>query len=106
MRLPEAFGKKNLVNVVIETPRGSKNKYDYDEEHDYFKLGKTLPDGTAFPLDFGFVPHTKAPDGDPIDALVLMEQPTYPGCIIECRCIGVIEAEQKEKGESATRNDR
>jgi len=107
MILPHAFdAEKKLVNAVVETPRGSRNKYDYDPDGDYFRLKKVLPAGTSFPLDFGFIPHTLAEDGDPIDILILMDFPSYPGCIIQCRCIGVIEAEQKEKKEKKYRNDR
>ena len=106
MKLPEPFTKDNkLINVVIETPRGSHNKYAYNPEGDYFELRKILPFGTLFPFDFGFVPGTLAEDGQPLDALVLAEFPSFPGCVIQCRCLGVIKAEQKEKGRKY-RNDR
>ncbi len=72
---------------------------------DLFRLKKVLPAGSAFPYDFGFVPSSEAEDGDPIDVLVLMDESAYPGCVIEARLIGVIEAEQTEGGET-TRNDR
>jgi inorganic pyrophosphatase len=107
MILPDAFtDNEKLINVVIETPKGSHNKYTYDREKDFFKLTKTLPLGTTFPFDFGFVPNTLADDGDPLDILVFMESSAFTGCIIECRCIGVIEATQKEKKEKKYRNDR
>lgn len=106
MKLPDAFNtEKNTINAVIETPKGSRNKYAYDKESDYFKLKKILPSGTVFPLDFGFIPHTIGGDGDPMDVLIIMEQPTYPGCVIECRVIGVIKAVQTE-GKKQLRNDR
>ncbi len=98
--------KDNSVQVIIETPRGCRNKYKYDEENGRLKLSKMLPEGMMFPYDFGFVPDTKADDGDPIDVLVLIEEPTFPGCEMECRLIGVIEAEQKEGDEERHRNDR
>jgi inorganic pyrophosphatase len=91
--------------VIIETPRGSRNKYKYDEESGRIKLSKVMPEGMMFPYDFGFIPGTKADDGDPLDVLVLSDEPMFPGCEVECRLIGVIKANQKEKGEE-NRNDR
>src|SRR5437868_6820405 len=105
MQFPSPFSKKG-ISVVIETPRGSRNKFKYEPEGSLLKLSKTLPQGTAFRLDFGFVPHTEGPDGDPLDVLVMMEEPTYPGCLVECRIVGVIQAMQKEKKEDPVRNDR
>jgi inorganic pyrophosphatase len=93
------------VPVIIETPRGSRNKFTYDERLRAFKLKSVLPIGSSFPYDFGFVPNTRADDGDPIDVLVLMDEPTFTGCIVLARLIGVIQAEQSEKGTSF-RNDR
>src|SRR5207253_805858 len=93
-------------NVIIETPRGSANKYVYDPQSGFFKLGKVLPAGTVFPLDFGFIPGTKGGDGDPLDVFLLMEFKTYPGCLVECKLLGVIENTQQEKGKKAERNDR
>ena len=93
------------VPVVIETPKGSRNKFKYDPTSHMFKLSKVLPQGMMFPYDFGFIPATKGPDGDPIDVLVLMDEPTFPGCVLECRLIGILEAEQKSK-HRRIRNDR
>ena len=93
------------VEVVIETPKGSRNKYAYDPAKHAFKLSKVLAEGMMFPYDFGFVPSTKAADGDPLDVLVLMDEPTFPGCILDCSLIGVIEAKQEEEGK-LVRNDR
>jgi inorganic pyrophosphatase len=98
-----------MVNAVIETPRGSRNKLSFDHRCNLFKLSTMLPQGSTFPYDFGFVPSTLAPDGDPLDVLVLMEEPVPAGCLVEARVIGVIEAEQTEtkKGkQKVTRNDR
>jgi inorganic pyrophosphatase len=81
----------SLVRVIIETPKGCRNKYKYDPEFGAFKLSKVLPEGMVFPYDFGFIPGTKADDGDPIDVLLLMDQPAFPGCVIESRLIGVLE---------------
>src|SRR3954453_20605872 len=96
---------KQLLRVVIETPKGSRNKFSYDSEEHIFVLKKVLPSGMTFPYDFGFVPSTQAEDGDPLDVLVLMDEPAFPGCILSCRVIGVIEGEQGEK-KSKVRNDR
>ncbi|HXS36646.1 MAG TPA: inorganic diphosphatase [Flavipsychrobacter sp.] len=95
-----------IINVIIETPKGSQNKYDYVPEAILFKLKKTLPMGSVFPFDFGFIPNTKAEDSDPVDVLVIMDEHAYPGCLIECRVIGAIEAEQTEKNGKKNRNDR
>src|SRR4028118_4616 len=94
------------VNVIIETPKGSRNKFDYDEERGLFKLGGVLPAGAVFPFDFGFVPSTLGEDGDPLDVLVLMDEPAFAGCLVPSRLIGVIEAEQTERDGATNRNDR
>jgi inorganic pyrophosphatase len=96
---------KSLVRVVIETPKGCRNKYKFEPGMGAFKLSNVLPEGMVFPYDFGFIPDTRAEDGDPIDVLLLMDQPAFPGCVIESRLVGVIEAEQREDGE-VQRNDR
>ncbi|HZG52426.1 MAG TPA: inorganic diphosphatase [Pyrinomonadaceae bacterium] len=94
------------LRVIIETPRGSRNKFDYDEELGLFKLGGVLPAGAVFPFDFGFVPSTLGGDGDPLDVLVLMDEAAFTGCLVEARLIGVVEAEQTERDGETTRNDR
>ena len=96
---------KSLVNAVIETPMGSRNKFKFDEEIGTFALSGLLPQGMVFPHAFGFVPRTRAADGDPEDILVLMDEPTLTGCVVPSRLIGVIEAEQTQDGKT-TRNDR
>src|SRR5947207_11435270 len=93
------------VMVVIETPKGSPNKLAFEPRYGTFMLKGVLPAGAVFPFDFGFVPSTRAEDGDPIDVLVLMDAPVFPGCIVPSRLIGVIEAEQTEDG-TTIRNDR
>ena len=93
------------LNAIIETPKGSRNKFAYAEEHGLFILKGVLPAGASFPFDFGFVPSTIGGDGDPVDILVLMDEPAFVGCLVPARLVGVIEAEQTEKGET-TRNDR
>jgi inorganic pyrophosphatase len=94
------------MQVIIETPRGSRNKYKYDELKKIFELKKILPTGAVFPFDFGFIPGTKGEDGDPVDMMVLMDVPVFPGCIVHSRVIGVLEVEQKEKKKKKVRNDR
>jgi len=95
-----------FIQVVIETPKGSPYKYAFDPDLQIFRLKKSLPMGMAFPFDFGFIPNTIGGDGDPIDVLVIMDQPAYPGCLVECRALGVLMATQREKNGKAFRNDR
>jgi inorganic pyrophosphatase len=94
------------LRAIIETPKGSRNKYRYDPECDCFELATALPEGMTFPFDFGFVPSTLGDDGDPLDLLVLMDTPVPPGCLLRCRVIGVIEARQKDKGKPWEENNR
>ena len=104
-RLPAFDAETSDLNVVIDTPQGSRNKFKYDEELGLFKLGGVLPAGAVFPFDFGYVPATEGGDGDPLDVLVLMDAPAFTGCLVAARLIGVIEAEQTEEGVTE-RNDR
>jgi inorganic pyrophosphatase len=97
--------ESNAVNVVIETPKGSRNKFRFDESCGVFSLSSVLPAGSVFPYDFGYVPGTRGDDGDPIDVLLLMDVPAFPGCRVQSPLIGVIEAEQTEDGRTE-RNDR
>lgn len=94
------------LRVIIETPRGSQNKFAFNPDLKLFELKGVLPQGSSFPYDFGFVPSTQGQDGDPLDVLVLMDAPTFPGCLVEARLIGALEAEQSEKGQAPERNDR
>jgi len=94
-----------LIQVIIETPKGSRNKFAYDEKQNIFTVKKVLPAGMSFPYDFGFLPRTQAPDGDPIDVLLLMDEPAFPGIAVRARLIGIIEGEQVD-GKKKTRNDR
>jgi inorganic pyrophosphatase len=94
-----------LLHVVVETPRDSRNKYAFDPEQRVFSLRKILPAGMSFPYDFGFLPRTKAGDGDPIDVLLLMDEPAFPGCVVSAHLIGVITGEQID-GKKRIRNDR
>jgi inorganic pyrophosphatase len=102
----DAFNGEEELNVVIETPKGSRNKYEYDEQLRLFKLSGVLPSGASFPFDFGFVPKTLGGDSDPLDVLVLMDEAAFAGCLVRARLVGVIEAEQTERDGETTRNDR
>jgi inorganic pyrophosphatase len=98
---------RGLLRVVIETPKGSRNKFAFNEDERIFELKKVLPAGMTFPYDFGFVPSTKADDVDPVDVLVLMDEPAFSGCVLSCRPIGVIQGEQGvKKKKKQIRNDR
>jgi inorganic pyrophosphatase len=99
-------GEKKCVNAVIETPKGSRVKYSYDERTGMLQLKKALPEGMVFPFNFGFIPGTEAEDGDPLDVLIVNEEALVPGCLVKARLIAVIEAEQGKKGEKQVRNDR
>lgn len=97
---------KKRWRVVVETPKGSRNKYKYDEELGLFLLDGVLPEGMSFPHDFGFLPRTLGDDGDPLDVLLLMDEPAFCGCVAPSRLVGVIEAEQTERDGIRRRNDR
>ncbi len=94
------------LNAIIETPKSSRNKYDYDEKQGVFKLGGVLPSGASFPFDFGFLPSTLGEDGDPLDVLVLMDEAAFAGCLVPVRLLGIVEANQTERDGSTMRNDR
>jgi inorganic pyrophosphatase len=76
-------------DVVIEIPKGQRNKYEMDHESGRIRLDRMLFTSTRYPADYGFIEDTLADDGDPLDALVLLEEPTFPGCLISCRAIGM-----------------
>jgi inorganic pyrophosphatase len=97
------FGPKS--EYINATPKGSLTKFKYDDESGLFLFDKAMPTGQTFPFDFGFLPSTLGDDGDPLDVLVLTEEPTFVGCLIHGKLLGVIEAEQGENGET-DRNDR
>ena len=97
--------KTRTCRAIIETPKGCRNKFDYDTGTGLFMLGGLLPEGMMFPFDFGFLPSTVGEDGDPLDIMVLMDAPAHVGCLMEVRIIGIITADQTEKGKTET-NDR
>jgi inorganic pyrophosphatase len=79
------------INVVVEIPKGSRNKYELDHETGRIRLDRTLFSPVHYPTDYGFVPDTLAEDGDPLDALVLLSEPTFPGCEIQARIVGMLD---------------
>lgn len=89
-RIP-AQPKPGLVNILVEIPAGSKNKYEFDKDLQAFALDRVLYSSVQYPFDYGFVPNTLADDGDPLDGLVMIDQPTFPGCVIAARPIGMLE---------------
>jgi inorganic pyrophosphatase len=93
------------ITAIVETPKGSAQKYNYDAENKWFKLKKIMPAGMVFPFDFGFIPGTKGDDGDPLDVIIISEFKSFPGCVMDCRVIGGITAKQTEKNKTV-RNDR
>jgi inorganic pyrophosphatase len=88
------YDDAETLNAIIDTPSGSRNKFKYDEKKRLFKLTGVLPAGASFPYDFGFLPATKGEDVDPVDVLILMDEPTFTGCLVPTRIMGVIAAEQ------------
>jgi inorganic pyrophosphatase len=80
---------ESVIDVVIEIPTGSRNKYEYDHENHVIRLDRRLFTATTYPADYGFVPDTLSKDGDPLDALVLVADPTFPGCVVRVRIVGV-----------------
>jgi inorganic pyrophosphatase len=103
-RLPSRAGK-GLVNIIVDTPKGSRNKFKWDDKARCFRLGRILPAGTAFPYDFGSIPRTLAEDGDALDVLLIAEAPCFVGCLVTGKLIGAMCAKQTEKGKTI-RNDR
>jgi inorganic pyrophosphatase len=89
-RIP-AQPEPGLINVLVEIPAGSKNKYEFDKEMQAFILDRVLFASVQYPYDYGFIPNTLADDGDPLDGMVMMDQPTFPGCVIAARPIGMLE---------------
>ncbi len=104
-KIPPRTGRGGLVNVVIDTPGGSRTKYKFDEELGIFRISRILPAGMSFPYDFGSVPGTRAEDGDPLDVMVLTAAPLFPGCLATVKLVGILCAEQVESGKRV-RNDR
>ena len=103
-KLP-TWADKHHVHAVVETPRGSRAKLSFDRKLGAFTLSKPLLAGLTYPYDWGFIPSTCAPDGDPLDVLIIHDAATYPGLVLCCVPIGILEVEQVEDGKKE-RNDR
>ncbi|MFJ7768099.1 inorganic diphosphatase [Streptomyces sp. NPDC097107] len=86
-------------DVTIEIPKGSRNKYEVDHETGRIRLDRRLFTSTAYPTDYGFVENTLGEDGDPLDALVILDEPTFPGCLIRCRAIGMFRMTDEAGGD-------
>jgi inorganic pyrophosphatase len=97
--------KPLLMDIIIETPKGSRQKYSYDKDIKLFRLKKVLAPGLVFPFDFGFFPGTQGEDGDPLDIMVLSEYQGFPGCVVDVRIVGCLQATQT-KSKKPMRNDR
>jgi len=104
-RVPPKQRNSARVNVIVETPAGSRNKFKYDEALDRFVLNKRLPRGARFPFDFGFIPGTRAEDGDPLDVLIVDDESCPQGAVVTVRLLGTLEFDQTERG-TTVRNDR
>ena len=105
-KLPPFGDDETTLNVIVETIKGSRNKITFDPKRGLYELTGILPIGASFPFDFGFVPSTLADDGDPLDVLVLMDEPAFAGCLVPSRLVGVITAQQQETDGTVERNDR
>jgi inorganic pyrophosphatase len=103
-KLPTWAGHE-LVHVVVETPRGARAKLDFDAELKTFVLSKSLMLGLSYPYDWGFIPSTRAEDGDPLDAMVIHDAATCPGLVMRCKLVGVLQTLQQTK-RNRVRNDR
>ncbi|MBV8144691.1 MAG: inorganic diphosphatase [Gammaproteobacteria bacterium] len=103
--IPSRASGSGRIHVVIDTPAGSRTKFKYDEQLDCLRVSRILPRGSAFPYPFGWIPGTRAEDGDALDVLVLQLPASFPGCLVTVRLIGVLHADQREGGETIG-NDR
>lgn len=100
------MNKSTIITAMIETPKGSNQKFDYDPEVKRFKLSKLLPAGVTFIFDLGLIKGTRVEDGDPLDITVISEGYAFPGCLVDCRVIDALQAEHNERNGDKVRNDR
>ncbi len=104
-----AFADPGIFHVVVESPRGSTLKLKYEPRLEAMSVSRPLPLGVTYPFDWGFIPSTEGPDGDPLDVLVLWDVASYPGVVLSCRAIGVMHIEQNDTNHDPSnriRNDR
>jgi inorganic pyrophosphatase len=107
LHLPATGRRARQIHAFVDTPKGSRHKYKFDETLGLFRLERVLGAGLSFPYNFGYIPSTRGEDGDPLDVLLLMDEPCFVGCLVAARLIGVIEAQQVEAGAThPERNDR
>ncbi|HEX2915820.1 MAG TPA: inorganic diphosphatase [Chloroflexia bacterium] len=83
--------KPDTIEVIVEIPQGSRNKYEYDKERKLFRLDRVLYSSVHYPTDYGFIPETLGLDGDPLDVLIIVEEPTFPGCLVKARPVGMLD---------------
>lgn len=102
----KAVSEDDEIRMIVETPRGSTIKLKYEPGLGLFTVARALPLGTSYPFDWGFVPGTRSDDGDPLDALALHDAATYPGVMLPCRTLGVVDVEQRGKGGKREQNPR
>jgi len=93
-------GDADAFHVVVDLPKGSSNKFEYDEEGGYFKLDRVLHSQMFYPFDYGFIPQTHSDDGDAIDVCLLVTYPTFPGCVVKARAIGMIKTSDEKGGDN------
>ena len=104
-----AFAHDDIFHVIVESPRGSPLKLKYEPQWEGMTISRPLPVGVIFPFDWGFIPSTEAEDGDPLDAMVVWDVPSFPGVILQCRAVGILQVEQNRKNHDPServRNDR
>jgi inorganic pyrophosphatase len=104
-----AFADRETFHVVVESPRGSSLKLKYEPRWEAMSVSRPLPAGVVFPFDWGFIPSTEATDGDPLDAMLLWDVTSYPGLVLECRVVAVLQVDQNRTNHdrsSRIRNDR
>ena len=103
------FSSADVFHVVVESPRGSSLKLKYEPKWEAMSVSRPLPLGVVYPLDWGFIPATQAPDGDPLDSMLFWDATSSPGIVVACRAIGVLQVEQNRRNgmpEDRVRNDR
>ncbi len=105
-QLPAFDEASGAVNAVVEAVKGTRNKFKFHPDRELFIHDSVLPAGAVYPFDFGFVPSTQADDGDPVDVLVLLDEPAFVGAVVPVRLIGAITAKQRERNGVTERNDR
>ncbi len=88
--------KRTSIEVIVEIPTGSRNKYEYDKERKLFRLDRVLFSSVHYPTDYGYIDNTLSLDGDPLDALVIVDHPTFPGCVIDARPIGILDMRDEQ----------